>query len=134
MYTQVQVCISTGRTHQRLNEVLLHKLLFSLSKEYPGGKDHQISRAMHEAQWLPQFLAQSRQIMPSRAGEKWMTMVFILCTNIAVVRALARCSPVAEGFIPCGPELLNASFFVSDLAEISELERFWAWTREKIAH
>ena len=86
------------------------------------------------------FLTQSRpfhvqycRTTPGRKCEKWMTMAFLLCTNVVAVHTLACCSPAAEGFIPCGHELprcfvhreLNA-----DSAEIDELERFWALTCE----
>ena len=62
-------------------------------------------------------------------------MVFLLSTNAVAAHALAHCSPAAKGFIPCRHELtrIDASFIVvnlvtADLAEIYELEQFWALT------
>ena len=60
-------------------------------------------------------------------------MAFLLCTNVVAVHALARCSPAAEGVIPCGHELPRCFVhrqLTADSAGIDELERFWALTRE----
>ena len=53
----------------------------------------------------------SHAVLPSisseRAeGKKWMTMAFLLCTDVTAIHALAHCSPAAEGFTPCGTSML----------------------------